>query len=127
MKDEYLQGWITKADNDLKVAEHEMDVDTKERVTDAICFHCQQAVEKYLKAYLIFHNVEFGKTHNLEYLLELCSKCDQDFRKIDVGNLSFYAIEIRYPDDFYIPTVKEAIESIQIAKQVKSFVLKKIE
>lgn len=126
MKDEYLKRWLIKADNDLKVAEHEMETNEKERVKEAICFHCQQAVEKYLKAYLIFHKTDFGRTHNLEYLLTLCSKKDEEFKKIDVGNLSFYAVEIRYPDDFYIPTTKETEESIKIAKQVKEFVLRKL-
>jgi len=126
VNDEYLQKWIIKADNDLKVAKHEMNADKDERVTEAICFHCQQVVEKYLKAFLIFQNVDFGKTHNLEYLLELCSKRDKEFRGINVGNLSFYAVEVRYPDDFYIPTVTEAKESIKIAKRVKKFVLNRI-
>lgn len=48
MKDEYLQRWIIKANNDLIVAEHELYTSKDERVTEAICFHCQQAVEKYL-------------------------------------------------------------------------------
>ncbi len=126
MKDEYLQRWTLKADNDLKVAEHEFSFDKAECVTEAVCFHCQQAVEKYLKAYLVFWKIEFGKTHNIEYLLELCSKQEEEFRKIDVGNLTFYAVEIRYPDDYYIPTISEAKESIKIAKQVKEFVFKKI-
>lgn len=127
MKDEYLQRWIIKANNDLTVAEHELSTTDEERVTEAICFHCQQAVEKYLKAFLIFHKQDFGKTHNLEYLLKLCSQLDKEFQEIDVGNLSFYAVEIRYPGDFYIPTTKEAKESIEIAKQIKEFVLKKIQ
>jgi HEPN domain-containing protein len=127
MMDEYLQKWLIKADNDLIVAEHEMNANSEERVTDAVCFHCQQAVEKYLKAFLIFRKKDFGKTHNLEYLLKLCSQLDKEFTKIDVGNLSFYAVEIRYPDDFYIPTVKEAKDSVKIAKQVKKFVLKRIQ
>ncbi len=64
MKDEYLQRWIVKAGNDLKVAEHEINMGDDECVTEAVCFHCQQVVEKILKAYLIFHKNEFGKTHN---------------------------------------------------------------
>jgi len=43
----------------------------EEIVTDAVCFHCQQAVEKLLKAYLISKNVEFGRIHDLETLLKL--------------------------------------------------------
>ena len=126
MSDDYLLRWITKADNDLKVAEHEMGVETSQRVTEAICFHCQQAVEKYLKAYLVSQNVDFGKTHNLEYLLKLCSQHDVAFAEVNVGNLSYFAVEVRYPDDFYIPSADEAEESIHIAKQIKSFVLDRI-
>lgn len=126
MNNEYLQRWVIKADNDLKVAEHEINIDSEERVTEAICFHCQQAVKKYLKAYLICNKVNFGKTHNLEYLLEICSKYDKEFTKANVGNLSFYAVEIRYPDDFYIPTIKEAKDSVKIAKQIRKLILRKI-
>ncbi|MCP4652042.1 MAG: HEPN domain-containing protein [Candidatus Omnitrophica bacterium] len=125
-KQEYLKRWVDKADNDLKVAEHENAIEEKQRVTEAICFHCQQAIEKYLKAYLVFKAVDFGKTHNLEYLIELCAKENKEFLNLSVGNLSFFAVEVRYPDDFYIPTSKEAIASIEMAKQIRDFVLPKI-
>jgi HEPN domain-containing protein len=39
-----------------------------------VCFHCQQAAEKYLKTLLIFHEVSFPKTHDLLLLLELAAK-----------------------------------------------------
>lgn len=35
----------------------------------AVCFHAQQAVEKYLKAFLIAHAVRVERTHDLAYLL----------------------------------------------------------
>ena len=126
MRGEYLKNWVHKADNDLKVAVHESNFDKEDRVTDAICFHCQQAAEKYLKAYLIFCDVDFGKTHNLEYLLELCAKHDDKFHSLEVGNLSFYAVEVRYPDDFHMPTDDEVDESLSIAKAVRDFVLDRI-
>ena len=104
MSDDYLEKWLSKAEDDLTVAEHEMATPEDERVTDAVCFHCQQAVEKYLKTYLIRCNVDFGKTHNLEYLLELCSKQDEEFSAIEVSNLTFYAVEVLYPGEFYTPS-----------------------
>lgn len=64
MIDDYIRKWIIKADNDFKVAEHELAQPDIEMVTDAICFHCQQSVEKLLKAYLASKNIDFGKTHN---------------------------------------------------------------
>jgi HEPN domain-containing protein len=109
--DEYVKRWITKAKRDLKVSEHELSLPKEDVITDAVCFHCQQAVEKLLKAYLASKNVDFGKTHNLEYLLELCAKEDPDFKPIELGNLSFYAVEIRYSDEFYTPSFDEAKES----------------
>lgn len=127
MIDEYVGQWLTKANNDLKVAENEIKLPADDRVTEAICFHCQQAVEKFLKAYLITRKVEFSKTHNLEFLLELCAKEDESFKSLALGNLSYYAVEVIYPDEFYTPTEEEAKEAIEIAKIVKAFVLKKIE
>ena len=120
--DEYVKRWLVKANNDLKVAENEIRLSPDDMVTEAICFHCEQAVEKFLKTYLITRNIEFKKTHNLEVLLELCIKEDAEFEKINVGNLSFYAVEVRYPDEFYLPTIDEAKECIEIAREVKEFV-----
>ncbi len=95
MNEAYIDKWIEKADNDLKAAEILFNVDREEMVTDVICFHCEQVVEKYLKAYLISRKVEFKKTHNIEYLLELCKAKDPDFGGIEVGDLSMYAVEVR--------------------------------
>jgi HEPN domain-containing protein len=126
MMDEYVKKWLIKAMGDLKVAENETKLPLEGVVTEAICFHSQQAVEKFLKAFLITKNVEFGKTHNLEFLIELCGKEDEEFRKVDVGDLSFYAVEVRYPDEFYTPSVEEAKECLKIAKMVKEFVMSKL-
>ncbi len=43
---ERAKKWIKKAENDMKVAKDELN--TENPVTDAICFHAQQAVEKLL-------------------------------------------------------------------------------
>ena len=127
MIDEYLEKWLIKAHNDLKVAENEIELTPEDMVTDAICFHSQQAVEKYLKAYLVFKKIDFDKTHNLEFLLELCIEKDEDFSQIDVEGLSFFAVEARYPDDFYIPTEEEARECLEKARKVKDFVFTKLD
>jgi len=96
---EYVANWLTKASSDLKVVENELKLSEDDMVPEAVCFHCQQAVEKYLKAYLAARNVEFKKTHNLEFLQELCTKVDPEFGALNMGNLTFYAIEVRYPDE----------------------------
>lgn len=125
-EEEYYLKWIEKADEDLIVVEHELSYPDEEIPTGAVCFHAQQCVEKLLKAYLVFNNKEFGRTHNLEYLLQQCSEYNKDFLNIFVGDLSFYAVEVRYPDDFYAPSVNEARDCYAIAQNIRDFVLKEL-
>ncbi|MEA3283008.1 MAG: HEPN domain-containing protein [Euryarchaeota archaeon] len=49
-------------------------LEAKTVITDTVCFHCQQAVEKYLKAFMVKHQIEFPKTHSVMTLINLCSK-----------------------------------------------------
>ncbi len=80
-KKEYILKWFKKAESDLKVAEYILT--SEEPPTDAICFHCQQAVEKYFKAYLTYKDVRAKKTHDLEVLLNLCIEEDKEFGNLD--------------------------------------------
>jgi HEPN domain-containing protein len=107
-KIEYVKKWIEKADNDLTIARDERFLKNENIITDGICFHCQQTVEKYLKAFLAFHEIEFGKTHNLESLAVQCAEVDEEFKNLSFGELSEYGVSIRYPDDFYMPNIEEA-------------------
>ena len=119
--------WVKKANNDLKTAKDELA--TENPATDTICFHCQQAVEKFLKAFLTFHDKPFRKTHNLAELLYLCIEVDRDFENLPIkkiDRLTEYSIEVRYPEEFYEPSLEEAEEAIRIAERVKEFVLEKL-
>jgi HEPN domain-containing protein len=127
MINEHIKKWLIKAIEDFRVAKHELRFPDEEIVTGAVCFHCQQLVEKLLKAYLASKNTNFPKTHNIFLLLELCAKLDKDFEKLDVGNLTFYAIEIRYTDDFYTASIEEAKECFEIASTAKDFILRKLD
>lgn len=113
---DFLNSWLAKAVNDLKISQHELALDEEEVVTDAVCFHCQQAVEKFLKAYLIFKDVDFGRTHNLELLQQLCSRYDSHFLNFDFGQLSEYAVNVRYPDDFTTPGIEDARAAYALEK-----------
>ncbi|MFH1259173.1 MAG: HEPN domain-containing protein [Elusimicrobiota bacterium] len=125
MINEKVQQWMIKANNDLTIAGK--DLKTANPVTDAICFHAQQAIEKYLKAYLVFKDIEPEKTHKIEKILLACLTLDPEFVALkNTDILTEYAVEFRYPDDFYIPTIEEAKEAYTMALQVKKFVLKKI-
>ena len=122
-----VKNWVARAENDLKIAKDE--IGTEKPATDAICFHAQQCVEKYLKAYLIFNQKRFRKTHNIAKLIELCKEIHEDFDylyEIGAHNLTDYAVEIRYGEEFYFPAIDETKEAIEIAEKVKSFVLRKL-
>ena len=118
-----VEMWIFKANNDLKAVEVLFKED--EVLYDAVCFHCQQSAEKYLKAYLVSKNRDPEKTHIIGYLLNICIGFDKSFSElIDAGILTYYAVEGRYPGDFYFPSKEEADTAYFLALKVKEFVLK---
>jgi HEPN domain-containing protein len=115
------------AEGDLKTAEDELS--TTEPFTNTICFHSQQCVEKYLKAYLSFVGKPFRKTHDISELIELCKEVDEEFEilySLNAAKLTRYAVDIRYPDEFYIPSIEEAKEALEIAKKVRNFIIRKL-
>lgn len=119
-KDELLMEWLKKADEDLAVAETLLEYSPQ--YTDTICFHCQQAVEKYLKAHLIRLDIEFQKTHSLSYLLDLIADKEDvpDKMYSKAEELQDYAINVRYPD-FTETTVDDAKEAYKIALEFKHY------
>lgn len=122
-----VKNWILKANNDFKTGKDEMA--TEEPATDTICFHMQQCVEKYLKGYLVFHKQDFRKTHDIAEIIELCKKVDEDFEELyamDVDSLTIYAAEVRYPDDFYMPTLTETRECIDTAVKAMEYIKEKL-
>jgi HEPN domain-containing protein len=126
MNREAIKKWILKAENDLKIAKDE--ILTENPATDAICFHAQQCVEKYLKAYLISKDKEISKTYDILFLIKQCLLIDNEFNyllELNADSLTSYAVEIRYPDDFYFPSLEEAKEAIEICEKVKQFVINK--
>lgn len=118
--------WIMKAENDLLTSERELSFE--DPITQTVCFHCQQAAEKYLKAFLVHHQIYFAKTHKIMELLELCATVDSSFRDElqDADNLTDYAVEIRYPDVWLEPGIEESKEALETAKKVREFVLERL-
>lgn len=127
-KTEVIRAWFKKAENDMLNAENTIKMENPP--CDTICFHAQQCAEKYLKGFLAFHNIDFPKTHSLEDLVELCKQVipeiETELENVEV--LSSYGVEVRYPDEVYYDIPKEdAQEAIDLAKKVKTVVLKHLE
>jgi HEPN domain-containing protein len=110
--------WLAKAKNDLLNADNNL----KSEVVpyDTVCFHCQQAAEKLLKAYLVARGVQPPFTHDLLLLLEeILPHCaDAESLRDDLASLMPYAVGVRYPDEFFMPTREDAREARQAAKRV---------
>jgi HEPN domain-containing protein len=127
MNEQTIRNWIQKAENDLKTGKDEMA--TPEPATDTVCFHMQQCAEKYLKTFLIFHDKEYPRSHDLEPLLDLCLRMDHDFQQLvelGVHGLTKYATSLRYGEEFYSPSLEEANRAIGIAEKARDFVRKKL-
>ena len=125
---ELIKKWHLKADSDIKNASHE--IQHKDAATDTICFHAQQAVEKYLKSFIIWKEATPPKTHNIDILLKMCLDLDRNFEILKDKNISYltsYAVEFRYPDDYYMPTIEEAEEAYNTALFVKDFVIERLQ
>ncbi len=114
--------WIQKADEDMKVVGHELKLGKTECAKGAVCFHAQQAAEKYLKAFLADKGKTTGKTHDIAMLLKLCAEYDGSFNKIEAAELNFYAVQVRYPDEFIEPTFKQAESCTAKAKEIIAMV-----
>ncbi len=125
-KKDLIDSWILIAEKDLLSAKHELSF--SDVVTGTVCFHCQQGAEKYIKAYLVFLGIPFSKTHEIGELITKCESKDSDISllKEEADKLTDYAVEIRYPDEYFEPTLKEAKEAFEIAKKMREFILDKI-
>ena len=121
-KIEYIKNWLFRANEDIAVIDNLINAGI-ENYTSTICFHAQQASEKFLKAFLVNHDVDFPRTHDLDFLLLECQKINKEaFQYINLKNLTEFGVSVRYPDDFYIPSISEAIDYQQIAKEIKEIV-----
>ena len=87
-----------------------------------ICFHCQLAVEKYLKGALCFYGVNPPKIHSLEILCQLCSDFDESFDTIsmDCAYLSQFAVAARYPLESEI-TELNSTKALEQVKRINDF------
>jgi len=123
---EMTRQWIMLANDDLRLAQFILDDD------DPICwasaFHSQQCAEKALKAFLTFHDIRAKKTHEIDYLLELCCRVNPDFEqfKQTAGKLTEYAVDSRYPAPHHYASDEDAGQATEIARGIFEFVLKSL-
>ncbi len=118
VKAEFTRRWLERAEADWRLC-HRLAGDL-ESYPEAIVFHCQQAAEKHLKAYLTWEQVEFPKTHDIKRLLELVESRDLGLAKDldDASALTPYAVEYRYPGEYPLLTPDDITHATALADKV---------
>ena len=115
--------WLEYAEDDLRAAE--VSLSLKSNIPyRIIVFHSQQCAENYIKAYMVFHSIDFPYTHNISTLIELLEPVIDLNEKLKTAKeLSKYAVAIRYPTEYLKINKTEAVRSIRIASKVKQMIL----
>ncbi len=121
-----VKQWLIKAKSNLerakagKVAE--------EVLFEDLCFDCQQAVEKALKAWMVHLDIVFPWTHSIARLLECIAEkgifLPEDVKEAVI--LSDYAVTTRYPGEYEAVTEEEYREALEIACRVSAWVERQI-
>lgn len=110
--------WVDKAEGDHATALRELRA-RKSPNYDAACFHAQQCAEKYFKAFLQEHDIEFGKTHNLMVLLDKAIRVIPllELLRQTLQVLTVFAVDYRYPGE--TADKQMAAEAVSLCKEVR--------
>lgn len=106
--------WYDMAVMDLGVARH-LDETYRLKPLEIICYHCQQATEKAIKALIIHYGGEGGmpKLHDLSFLLNQIKNkvCIEDKYYDYADALMLYGVSVRYPNELFLEErhVKETL------------------
>jgi len=113
-----VEAWLSRAQQDLRAAEVDLGV-TPPLLADA-AFHCQQAVEKALKALLTHNDHRFRGTHDIGELAMECLQHQPSLEPLlrESAPLTEYAWRFRYPGEVFEPSRREVTEAIELARRV---------
>src|SRR5262245_41302285 len=108
--------WVRKAENDFQFVRF---IPLSRHSYDAICFHSQQCVEKYIKALMVEVNQVFPESHDLDRLLSLALPTYPSLRHFRRGMLflSAFAVETRYPG--FDARRRQAVSALRWAERIR--------
>jgi len=116
-----VKQWMSYGNEDLNLARHGLTLAEKAPFR-LIAYHAKQCAEKYIKAYLVFHEIDFPFTHNISHLLELWPGTGWDDKLLDAEELTTFAVSTRYPGEEEPVTESEAKHAIEIAGIVREII-----
>ncbi|MEQ1751793.1 MAG: HEPN domain-containing protein [Prosthecobacter sp.] len=120
-----IQAWLIRARNDL--ANAEFTAQHRSDLLDTVVYHCQQAAEKVMKAFLVSEDISILKTHDVGKLVQLASANNACFATLQTiaDAITPFATEFRYPadDEAPMPSAQQAAEALAAARRIYDFVL----
>jgi HEPN domain-containing protein len=125
MPEHSVKEWLAKAEEDAIAGE---DILAAGHFYGPACFHFQQAVEKMLKGFLLFHNQRFPKSHDLLQLETFLLPFEPEIKELEpeLDILNSYYIETRYPGATSGFTRQEAELGLAAMMKIKEFIKKKV-
>ena len=129
-EDEFVAEWFRYANMDLDTAKYTFET-MHPAPLEIICFHCQQAAEKFLKGVLVAFDVEPEKTHDLSKItavLKTYLTVPDEFSSFE-KTLTQFGVRTRYPNEISVDEsqTKTAISHAQEIKQWAESEIAKIE
>jgi HEPN domain-containing protein/predicted nucleotidyltransferase len=121
-----VRAWLERVVDDLRACE--VDLATDPPIIGDALFHCQQAAEKAMKAFLTAHDVIFPKTHELDVLADRCERVDPSLRVAlsPARSLTLYAWAFRYPGGSFTPAPSAVHERLEIARTVYAAITERL-
>jgi len=123
-------GWVFFADKDMLSAKTLIDY---KELTGEVAFHCQQAIEKYFKGYLVEHGKEIRKIHDLVKLYSQVKGIkDWNLDETLLRDISTIYVETRYPSnigiksDGVLPSTEDALRYLEFAKKIEAIFMEEV-
>jgi HEPN domain-containing protein len=120
MTTEEFEDWLRRAESNLRIARRARGEGV---FLEDLCFEAQQATEKALKALLIYVSGDYPRVHAFALLLERLEQhvtVPEPIR--EVVELSDYAVQIRYPGDYYPVSEEEYERALELAERALRWV-----
>ena len=119
----HVEAWIRFAEKDILTIS---EIINNPNLTNIVTFHCQQAIEKYFKAFILENERPILKIHNLLTLYGTI----KEIKKFDIdedllSTINDIYLESRYPgeigllDDGSMPTIKQAEQFYTFTKEIE--------
>ena len=125
MSIEYKE-WVNYSEKDFIAAQFLMTATNPP--IEIICYHCQQSAEKLFKAFLIKNDIIPSRTHDLNLLVNECSKIENTISilKRECNRLNDFGVNTRYPNNMDLE-LEDAKIALKDAEKIKEFILSKID